>query len=267
MTFKYPAVFEAILSLGVLPWAFLLLVIVGEVIVSFLSLWWGLVFHGFLIFLLVTVATLVYSKNKFLSNLLAALILAPIIRVLSLSTPLWPFEDTLHWLFVISFPLLAATFSTISVQKLRRVDVGLVLGDMKRFWIQVAVVFIGVPLGIVEFLILRPDSWIDSFDVLNLTIGVVIIFVGTGLAEELVFRGVLLNNSEKVMSGWAALLYVSLVFTALHITFLSVVDLGFVFLVAVLFGIVVQKTGTIIGVVGAHTLLNSVLYLGMPFLI
>ncbi|MCK4445351.1 MAG: hypothetical protein KAW09_12455, partial [Thermoplasmata archaeon] len=81
-----------------MPWAFLLLVMVGEVIVSYLSLTWGLVFHGFLVFLLVTVAALVYSKDKLLSNLLAAFILAPIIRVLSLSTPLWPFTETLYWL-------------------------------------------------------------------------------------------------------------------------------------------------------------------------
>ncbi|MCK4444968.1 MAG: CPBP family intramembrane metalloprotease, partial [Thermoplasmata archaeon] len=175
--------------------------------------------------------------------------------------------ETLYWLFVISFPLLAATFATMNVQRLRRVDVGLTLGDKSKVWIQVMVVLVGAPLGIIEFLILRPDSWIPSFDALNVIIGVIIILVGTGLAEELIFRGVLLHNSEKVMSGPMALLFVSLVFTALHISFLSTVDLGFVFFVAVLFGVIVQKTGSIVGVVGAHTLLNSVLYLGMPFLV
>ncbi|MCK5292567.1 MAG: CPBP family intramembrane metalloprotease [Thermoplasmata archaeon] len=264
-TSDHHGVLQAILSLGFLPWFFLLLVIVGEIFVSYVSLTMGLVFHGFLVFLLVIVAAMVYTKNPLLSNLLAVLILAPIIRVLSLSTPLWPFTETLYWLFVISFPLLAATFATMSVQRLKREDVGLVLGDKRKLWIQVLVVLVGAPLGVVEFLILAPDPWIPAITLQNVMMGVVIIFVGTGLAEELIFRGVMQHSSERVMSEKWALVFVALVFTALHISFLSLTDLGFVFFVAILFGITVQKTGTIVGVIGAHTLLNSMLYLVMPF--
>jgi membrane protease YdiL (CAAX protease family) len=242
-----------------------MLVIVGEVVVSFVSLSAGLVFHGFLVFLIVVAAAFVYTKDTLTSSLLATLILAPIIRVLSLSTPLWPFTETLYWLFVISLPLLAATFATISVQNFERKDVGLVLGDKRKLWIQVLVVLVGAPLGVVEFLILAPDSWIPAFTFQNLTIGVFIVFLGTGLSEELIFRGVMQHSSERVMSRNWALVFVALVFTALHISFLSLPDLGFVFFVAILFGITVQKTGTIVGVVGAHTLLNSMLYLIMPF--
>lgn len=264
-TSDHHGVLQAILSLGSLPWFFLLLVIVGEIIVSYVNLTMGLVFHGFLIFLLVIVAAMVFTKNPLLSNLLAVLILAPIIRVLSLSTPLWPFTETLYWLFVISFPLLAATFATMSVQRMKREDVGLVLGDKRKLWIQVLVILIGAPLGVVEFVILAPDPWIPAFTLQNVMIGVVIIFVGTGLAEELIFRGVILHSSERVMTEKRALLFVSLIFTALHISFLSPVDLAFVLFVAVLFGVVVQKTRTLVGVIGAHTLLNSMLYLVMPF--
>ncbi len=242
-----------------------MLVIVGEIIVSFLSLQVGLVFHGFLVFLIVVAAALVYTKDALTSSLLATLILAPIIRVLSLSTPLWPFTETLYWLFVISLPLLAATFATISVQNFKRQDVGLVLGDKRKLWIQVLVVLMGAPLGVVEYLILAPDSWIPAFTLQNLAIGVFIVFLGTGLSEELIFRGVMQHSSERVMSRSWSLIFVALVFTALHISFLSMADLGFVFFVAIVFGITVQKTGTIVGVVGAHTLLNSMLYLVLPF--
>jgi membrane protease YdiL (CAAX protease family) len=254
-----------VFSVGFLPWFFLLLVIVGEIVVSFVSLSAGLAFHGFLVLLLVVAAAMVYTKDALTSSLLATLILAPIIRVLSLSTPLWPFTETLYWLFVISLPLLAATFATISVQNFKRKDVGLVLGDKRKLWIQLGVILVGAPLGMVEFLILAPDSWIPTFTFQNVAIGVAIVFLGTGFSEELIFRGVMQHSSERVMSDKLALFFVALVFTALHISFLSLVDLGFVFFVAILFGITVQKTGTIVGVVGAHTLLNSMLYLILPF--
>ena len=64
---------------------------------------------------------------------------------------------------------------------------------------------------------------------------------------------------------WWGILYVSLLFAVLHIGFLSWIDVVFVFAVALFFGWVVKKTGSLSGVTLAHGITNILLYLVLPF--
>ena len=117
-----------------------------------------------------------------------------------------------------------------------------------------------------EYFILAPEPWIPNLAAGTLVLAVLAILLGTGIAEELIFRGIILHNSSVAMSWPAAMLYVSLLFTAMHIGFLSIVDLIFVFFVGLFFAYSVYRTRTLVGVIGCHTLLNVTLYLAAPFL-
>lgn len=244
--------------------AFLVLVILAEAAIAFGSFSAGLVIHMLTLFALISVSSIVYSWKPELSRLLVALILAPLIRIFSLSTPYWPFSDTLVWLAVITFPMLAAALSTVYVQKLKRSDYGLVLGPLKLLPVQLGIILLGIPLGLLEYHILAPDPWISDLALGSLVLGGIVIFFGTGLSEELIFRGIILHNSSAVMSWPVAIVYVSTIFTAMYLGFLSVPDLAFVFSVALFFAYAVYRTRTLVGVIGCHTLLNIVLYLVAP---
>ena len=82
--------------------------------------------------------------------------------------------------------------------------------------------------------------------------------------EELIFRGVLQRSAVQAFSGWG-IVYVSLLFAILHMGFLSWLDIIFVFAVALFFGWVVKKTGSLLGVTLSHGLTNIVLFLVAPF--
>jgi hypothetical protein len=92
-----------------------------------------------------------------------------------------------------------------------------------------------------------------------------VVIIASGLTEELIFRGILMGEGERVVGGSVSLLYVTLLFMAMHIGFASVVDLVFVFLVGLYFGMIVQRTKNLVGVTLAHGFGNVVLYLIMPF--
>lgn len=248
----------------VLPVAFLALVILAEAALAFGSFSAGIVIHLMTVFALIAVSSVVHSQKPEMSRLLVALILVPLIRIFSLSTPYWPFSDTLTWLAVITFPMLAAAFSTVYVLKLKRSDYGLVLVPWKLLPVQLGIILLGIPLGLLEYYILAPDPWISDLALGSLVLGGVVIFFGTGLSEELIFRGIILHNSSAVMSWPVTIVYVSAVFTAMHLGFLSVPDLAFVFSVALFFAFAVYRTRTLVGVIGCHTLLNIVLYLVAP---
>ena len=166
---------------------------------------------------------------------------------------------------VITAPMLAAAFATIHVQKLKRSDYGFVLGSMRLLPIQVGVMLVGIPLGFLEYAILTPEPWIADVTLGTVIVGVLVIMFGTGVSEELVFRGILLHNSSAVMGGRAAILYTTVIFTAMHIGFLSVADLVFVFFVGLFFAYVAYRTGTLLGVIGCHTVLNIMLFMVAPF--
>ena len=61
------------------------------------------------------------------------------------------------------------------------------------------------------------------------------------------------------------IIYVSLLFAVLHMAFISLIDIVFVFTVALFFGWVVKKTGSLFGVTLAHGTINALLYLVIPF--
>ena len=234
----------------------------GELLTAFKDFAAGLAVHIVILFLLMIHASFISRSNTSLSRLLTALSLAPLLRILSLSLPLWHFT-TLEWLGIISIPLIVACIATISALKLRPGDVGLTLGPARRLPWQGLIALLGLPLGVLEYSILRPSSWLADYSLGNVALALFALAGATGLAEELIFRGILQRCATDLV-GDAGIIYVAVVFAALHISFLSWADLVFVFLVALLFGAIVKKTGTLTGVIAAHTLVNVMLYLVLP---
>jgi membrane protease YdiL (CAAX protease family) len=71
----------------------------------------------------------------------------------------------------------------------------------------------------------------------------------------------------ELLGNRRGILFVTLVFTAMHIFFRNPLDLTFVFFVGLFFALVVVKTKNLWGAIMSHTLGNVVLYLIAPFLL
>ncbi len=231
---------------------------------------YGLTVHILLVFALLFLGIVVQDRDSELSVFLVALSLVPLIRIFSLSMPrFWGTgpEDTLPWLAVVGIPLLTAAAAVAYVQQLRPWLLGLAIESWKDLGLQLAIGLTGIPLGLVEYVILRQYPWIPGDTVLGVLYGGVIIFFSTGLAEELIFRGILLRRAMQALGSGAGILFVTLVFSAMHIFFLNVFDLTFVFLVGLFYAVVVVRTKSLWGAIMSHTLGNVVLYLLAPFLL
>jgi membrane protease YdiL (CAAX protease family) len=88
----------------------------------------------------------------------------------------------------------------------------------------------------------------------------------TGFVEEFVFRGVLQRAAVESIGGWRGMVYVSVLFSIMHMGFQSWIDVLFVFAVAMFFSWAVKKTGSLLGVTLAHGITNIMLFLVIPFL-
>jgi len=231
---------------------------------------YGLTVHILLVFALLFHAVTIQDKDIELSVFLVALSLAPLIRIFSLSMPrFWGTAPTgtLPWLAVVGIPLLTAAAAVAYVQQLAPWLLGLGLHSWKETAVQTAIGLTGIPLGFVEYVILRQQAWITGETVVAVLYGGAIIFFSTGLAEELIFRGIMLRRAMQLLGARTGILFVTLVFSAMHIFFRNGYDLTFVFLVGLFYALVVVKTKNLWGAIMSHTLGNVILYLIAPFLL
>ena len=239
---------------------YLAAIAVAEVLAAVVGPLWGVLFHFVILFLIITNSAVVgkYPSHR----LLLALGLAPLIRILGLSLPLVEFSQ-IYWYLFISIPLAAGIFAVIRALNLTPREVGLTRGSIL---VQGLVALTGISFGLVEYFILKPEPLILSLGWQEILVPALILLVATGLVEELVFRGVMQRALERLLGSWGWV-YVAVLFTVLQIGHPSAVHCLFVFLVALFFGGVVKKTGSILGVSLSHGLLNIGLYLIFPFVL
>jgi hypothetical protein len=241
-----------------LPLFYLLAITIAEMVTILNSPLYGVILHGFLVVGLLAHAS--FNTKPINQKLYLALVLVPFIRILSLSMPLGAIP-IVYWYAIIAVPLLTATFISMRLLGYSRWDVGL---TAKRIPIQVLIGLIGLPLGILEYIVLKPEPLTESFSAETIVLPAVILIIGTGFTEEFIFRGVLQKAASDKMRGWG-LLYVSVLFSLLHVGYYSLLEIVFVFSVGLFFAWLVAKTGSIMGTSLAHGLLNVCLFIIMPF--
>lgn len=233
----------------------------AELLTAAFSIRLGLVAHSALLALLVMLGAWTDSSAK--RELYWSLTLAPLIRIGSLALPLGTLP-LIFWYPLIGVPIFTAAFVTARRLGYTRAQLGLTLPAW-RLPAQLALIPIGFTLGVGEYLIFRPAPLAQEFTFAAIWPAALVLLVFTGLEEELIFRGIMQRAGLRALGRWG-LVYVNLVFAVLHVGYLSVLDVVFVFLVGLFFSLFVLRTKTIFGVTLAHGAINISLFLLLPFL-
>lgn len=233
----------------------------AEIATAYYNPIYGIACHVVLLVALLTHAALVY--NQAINLVYLSLCLAPMIRIMSLSMPLIGVPP-IYWYLIISIPLFAAAASVMRYAGFKPRGVGLNVDNLP---IQLLVAFVGVPLGLMEYLILKPAPLVPELTFQHVWLPALILLVCTGFLEEFVFRGVMYRAAVETLGRWYSIIYISFIFGVLHITHRSPVDLVFVFAVALLFSVTVSFSRSLLGVSLAHGLTNIGLYIIWPYLL
>lgn len=215
----------------------------------------GMAGHLIVVFALVVHAAFASEEDR---PLLVALVLAPLLRILTLSYP-FASSSVVLWYLLTSIPLFIGAVGAAYVLGLSRHDLGLNLGKPLH---QLLIAFLSFPLSAIVYAIqgpaplLSPISW-------SAAPSIFVVVICTGFLEEFVFRGVLQTTSLKVLGDWG-LLYVSAVSAALYIGYRSVAMIAFMFAVSLGFALLVARSRSLLGVSTAHGLANVGLLLVFP---
>lgn len=237
------------------------LIAFAEVTTCFINPGYGLLAHSLLLITLLCLSSLPHGSNPS-PDLFLALSLAPLIRIVSLSLPL-ALLPKYTWHPISGTVILAAAVALMKIQGLGLRDVGLTL---KEPLAQLALGLMGIPFGVMEYLILRPEPLAQEISLVDCILLAIALIFFTGFVEELIFRGIMQGAAIKAMGLRAGLLGVNVIFTILHMGWLSALDMALVFLVGLIFGYTVLKTGSIIGASISHGLTNVILFMVAPSL-
>lgn len=241
--------------------SYILILIFSELVTTYYMTSWGIILQVILITAMVINSTL--TKSVKFSYLSQAMILLPLIRIMSLSIPVMELKP-IYWLAIMSVPVGAAVWILMQSQYLNKKMVGL---NTRNLPLQVLVGLTGLGFGFVEYLILRPTALIPELSVLNLIFAGSVVMVATGLLEELVFRGIIQRNAENIMGKLWGIIFTSVLFAGFNISWNSPLDLLFIFAVSMCYGYMFQKTRSIMGISISHGLCNVVLFIVLPFLL
>ena len=73
------------------------------------------------------------------------------------------------------------------------------------------------------------------------------------------------QTSIEQLGKLAGILYVTLIFAILHVGYHSLLDVLFVFVIGLIFGWFVSRTGSLLGVTLSHGLTNIMFFLVIPY--
>jgi membrane protease YdiL (CAAX protease family) len=193
---------------------------------------------------------------------LLVLVLVPLLRILSVTMPSKQLPP-LYWFVLIGLPLLLSAAWTVRLLGLPWSGLGL----RRRSWPwQCLVACSGLPLGAVGVMVGHPKALIPALDWRDLVVGALILTIFVGFTEELLFRGLLQQVMIDVF-GPPGLLWSTVIYTALYVSSLPVSGVLFIGLVSLFFGWCVQRTGSLWGVVAAHSGLAVGMACVWPFLL
>lgn len=240
--------------------AYLLVIVAAEVVTMFFHPLWGVIGHAAIMATVITRSA--RASDIFQQRLVLSLMLVPLIRVIDLSLSLSLVTiPTIGRLPIIYTPLLVASVVVVRTLGYKWTEVGL---NFKSLPVQLGIASSGLLFGWVEYLILEPEAMITQLTWSQFVPLALVLLIFTGFSEEFAFRGVMQRTTWDVF-GWRGIVYVSVLFAIMHMGFHSVLDVLFVFGVAMFFGWVVKKTGSLLGVTLAHGLTNIMLFLVFPF--
>jgi len=183
------------------------------------------------------------------------------------------FTSSLPWFFINQQYLLPAVYSTVLALCLWHIYQKNLnfseLGFHREKWLKYVLVgiAIGIPIGMVEYFVLRPAPAFPTFEVRYLLRDLVYMVAFVGLGEELLFRGLLQRDLINVFGWKQGIVLASLVFAVMHLTWRSVPELVFVFFASLIFGYLYYKTKSLVAPIVVHGIGNVMLVAVMPYLL
>ena len=126
---------------------------------------------------------------------------------------------------------------------------------------------LGIPTGVLEYVILRPLPATPAFNYRYFIQTAVYMFLFVALGEELLFRALIQNSTVKLVGALPGIFWSAVIFAVMHTVWRSVSEIFFTFGAGLLLGVLYHKTDSLVGPILLHGVNNVLLLAVMPYLV
>ena len=222
----------------------------------------GFVLYTLILLALFAQATL--DRDGSASRFFLSLTLIPVLRLVGLSLPL-PVLQPVIQVLATAVPVSVAAVLVIRYLPVQPAQIGLAPGERPLGLVGYALVALaGVPLGLAQYWSLGQSHFLETHQIERSGLPIAILVFYLGFLGELIFRGILLRSSRRLLGDGWGLLYVSLLASWLYVGYGGWLPVLLAFAYSLFFGWVVIRTRTLYAVSLAHGIANAVLVMLAP---
>lgn len=239
---------------------YLQLIVVAELVAIGASAY-GPVAHVVLIAVLLLHRSRTVGRER--SGLLLALTLPSVMRIASLVAPQAEL-DPIWSPVLVAIPVLAAAYLVYRRSGLTGAEIGYAQWAGRGLLWQLPIALLGLPLGLIEFAIRHPAPLVPDRGLEGVVIASLVLLGGVGFVQELMLRGLMQSAASRAFGRWLGIVWVAAAAAALRLSTLSAPELLLVFGVGLVFGALVSRTRSLLGVGLAQGLSAIVLLVLAP---
>lgn len=255
--FKFNSISSAIFILIIF-----IAITISEYIFAYRDVTYGIVLSLFITLSIYIIVSVAFMREDYMLSA-ESLALIPLYVL---------FTSSLPWFFINQQYLIPAVYSVILALCFWHMNEHNIdfrkLGFVKEKALKYAIIglLFAIPTGLIEYIILTPNPPSPIFDVKYLLRDTIYMVFFVGLAEELLFRGIIFNDLIKIFGWKSALLGQGALFGMMHMTWRSPLEIAFTFAAGIALGYFYYRTKSLAGPIAMHAVNNILLVSILPYL-
>lgn len=223
--------------------------------------------YGIVLSLLITlsiyiVISIVTMKDEYIKSA-ESLALIPLYVLFTSSLP-WFFINQQFMIPAVYSVILALCFWHMKEHDIDFRDLGFTKHKLLKYTL-LGLLF-AIPSGFIEYMVLTPNPPSPFFDVKYLLRDTIYMLFFVGLAEELLFRGLIFNDLKNIFGWKSALIGQGLLFGIMHLSWRSPLEIAFTTAAGLFLGYFYYRTNSLAGPISMHAVNNVMLVSIFPYL-
>ncbi|WP_187433079.1 CPBP family intramembrane glutamic endopeptidase [Natronococcus pandeyae] len=206
-------------------------------------------------FLVLLLCAFVPVRLRTVTSLCQVIALLPVFRIVNLGMPAL-FDAPLASIVPIYGVLLLAVLLVAGPWGATKVTVGWKLG-LFSIPITIPIAFV---LAEFEYALYQPDPFVGSWTGPQIVLFAVVMIGFVALVEELLFRGLVQGAFVDYLGRWSGITLASVLFAAMHSGHGVPELVAFAFVIGFAFGVLYDRTGSLLTVIVLHGFLNVFLF-------
>ncbi len=237
-------------------------VTISEYIFAFRDVTYGIVLSLFITLSIYIVISVAFMGEDYVRSA-ESLALIPLYVLFTSSLP-WFFINQQYLIPAVYSIILALCFWHINEHGIDFHELGFTKDGALKYAL-IGLLF-AIPSGLLEYIILAPNPPSPLFDAKYLLRDTIYMVFFVGLAEELLFRGLIFNDLKRIFGWKSALLGQGALFGMMHMTWRSPLEIAFTFSAGLVLGYIYYRTKSLAGPISMHAVNNILLVSILPYL-